>query len=272
MEARRAGRPADYTGLDPQTVRSLEFLGLSAYEIKVYLAILEYPRVRVPDIARLSRVPQPKVYSTIKRLIGRGLIENELGPVNRYSVIDPQHGFRSLLEDVGRREGSARSVVGSLSRDYISGDERESSGEGRVKLFQSRAAATRSFRDRLARVKRQLAIVVQWPLVLNDYSVDIRRIVDSGGMVRMLCEVEDRDGSGHQDFIDMMTAMGAQTRRAAAVPMRLAVFDEEAVALPMNDPAPHEGDGFMMLEVRNPEMSAGFQALFEKLWVEAEEF
>ena len=123
MEPRRAGRPADYTGLDPETVRSLEFLGLSAYEIKVYLAVLQYPRSRVPDIARLARVPQPKVYSTVKRLIGRGLIESELGPVNRYSSLDPQHAFRPLLEEVEVREENARNMVKTLR------DEREAKRE-----------------------------------------------------------------------------------------------------------------------------------------------
>ena len=138
MEPRRAGRPADYTGLDTETVRSLEFLGLSAYEIKVYLAVLQYPRSRVPDIARLARVPQPKVYSTVKRLIGRGLIESELGPVNRYSALDPLHAFRPLLEDVEQREEGARTVVKHL-RDQ--GSEAVSNTAGRILLTTLPSAA-----------------------------------------------------------------------------------------------------------------------------------
>lgn len=271
MEARRAGRPADYTGLDPETVQSLEFLGLSAYEIKVYLSILEHPRVRVPDIARLSKVPQPKVYSTIKRLIGRGLIESELAPVNRYSVIDPKHGFRLLLDEVGQREGSARTIIGALSRDYVTYSDRETSSEGRVKLFQSRAAASRSFRDRLARVEKDLVIIVRWPLVLSDYSSDITQIVAKGGSVRMLLEIPGKLEAAHTAFAAPMRDAGSGIRYVKAVPMRMAVFDIESVALPMNDPAPHEGDGFMMLEVRNPEMSLGFHMLFEKLWKEGRE-
>jgi len=271
MEPRRAGRPADYTGLDPETVHSLEFLGRSALEIKVYLSILEHPRVRVPDIARLSYVPQPKVYSTIKRLIGRGLIENELGPVNRYSVIDPKHGFRPLLDEVGQREGSARTIIGALSRDYASNSDRETSSAGRVKLFQSRAAASRSFRDRLTRVEKDLVIVVRWPLVLSDYSPDISGIIGKGGSVRMLLEIPGKLKDDHVAFSAPMREAGAKIRYLPAVPMRMAVFDVESVALPMNDPAPHEGDGFMMLEVRNPEMSLGFQMLFDKLWEEGKD-
>lgn len=266
MESRRAGRPADYTGLDPETVHSLEFLGLSAYEIKVYLAILSHPRTRVPDIARLGRVPQPKVYSTVKRLIARGLIESELGAVNRYSVIDPQHGFRPLIEDVGEREDAARTVIKTLQQEFETAVDQSSGIEGRVKLFQSRPAATRSFRDRIAHVQNYLAVIVRWPLVIVDYSDDIRGVAERGGRIEMLCEVRGEFTDDHREFTDRMAEAGATIRQITETPMRMAIFDEDAVVLPMNDPAPMEGDGFMMLEVRNHDLSRGFRGFFDRLW------
>jgi len=271
MEPRRAGRPADYTGLDPEIVRSLEFLGLSAYEIKVYLAILENPRNRVPDIARLARVPQPKVYSTVKRLIGRGLIESELGPVNRYSALDPQHGFRPLLEDVEDREEGARTIVKTLRDTFEDASDRDPGIEGRVKLFQSRPAAARSFRDRILRVDEYLGVIVRWPLVIIDYDQEIRQITERGVTVQILFQVRDELDDAHTRFIERMRTAGAEMRQIDATPMRLAVFDEEAVVLPMNDPAPLEGDGFMMLEVRNHELSRGFRGFFDRLWQDATE-
>ena len=271
MEPRRAGRPADYTGLDPETVRSLEFLGLSAYEIKVYLAVLQYPRSRVPDIARLARVPQPKVYSTVKRLIGRGLIESELGPVNRYSSLDPQHAFRPLLEEVEVREESARNVVKTLRDDFESAADRDPGIEGRVKLFQSRPAAARSFRDRITRVEDYLGVIVRWPLVIIDYAGEVEQITEKGARVQMLCEVRGELTDAHTGFIERMRQAGAEMRQIPDTPMRMAVFDEEAVVLPMNDPAPLEGDGFMMLEVRNHELSRGFRGFFDRLWLDSTE-
>ena len=268
---RRVGRPADYSGLDPEIVNALEFLGLSGYEIKVYLAILQNPRSRVPEIARLAKVPQPKVYATIKRLISRGLIESHLGPVNRYSVMDPHFGFQTLIDEVDRRESAAREVVRGLQKDFLSVESDDGSREGRVKLFQTRPAATRSFRDRLSRVQHQFDLVVRWPLALTDYSMDISRIVKADGRVRVLCEVADDPTEDHDEFIGRMIGAGAMVRRVVETPMRLAVFDGETTALPMNDPDPHEGDGFMMLEVRNRDMSRSFQALFETFWAAGRE-
>ena len=269
MELRRAGRPADYSGLDPDTVRSLEFLGLSAYEIKVYLAILGNPRSRVPDIARLARVPQPKVYSTVKRLIGRGLVESELGPVNRYTALDPQHGFKQMLDEVEAREEGARFIVKTLREEFENSADRDPGIEGRVKLFQSRPAAARSFRDRILRVESCLGVIVRWPLVIIDYDKEVREVVRRGANVQMLLEVRDGITDTHTEFIERMEEAGAGMRQIGETPMRLAVFDEEAVVLPMNDPAPLEGDGFMMLEVRNHDLSRGFRGFFDQLWSEA---
>ena len=266
---RRVGRPADFSGLAPEIVGSLEFLGLSGYEIKVYLAILRNPQSRVPEIARLAKVPQPKVYATIKRLISRGLIESHLGPVNRYSVMDPHSGFQTLIDEVDQRESAAREVVRELQKDFLAVESDDGSREGRVKLFQTRPAATRSFRDRLSRVQRQFDLVVRWPLALTDYSMDISRITKSDGQVRVLCEVDGELTEEHDEFIGRMIGAGAMVRRVDETPMRLAVFDGETTALPMTDPDPHEGDGFMMLEVRNREMSQSFQTLFETFWAAA---
>jgi hypothetical protein len=68
-----------------------------------------------------------------------------------------------------------------------------------------------------------------------------------------------------------MGKAGAMVRRVDETTIRLAVFDGETTALPMNDPDPHEGDGFMMLEVRNREMSQSFQLLFETFWAAGQE-
>ena len=103
--------------------------------------------------------------------------------------------------------------------------------------------------------------MVRWPLVIIDYSEEIEHATRKGATVHMLCEVQGELTEVHTGFIERMRAAGAELRQVPAAPMRLAVFDEEAVVLPMDDPAPLEGDGFMMLEVRNHDMSRGFRGI-----------
>lgn len=263
---RRVGRPGDLSGIDPTIAHGLEFLGLTAYEIRVYDAILRHPRSRVPEIARLSRVPQPKVYSTLKRLIERGLCESHLGPINQYSAREPEQGFVALIEETHHRQEQARDAVRKLQEQHDKAGEGMSRREGRVKLFQGKAAAGRDFNELMAGAERDVAIVVRFPLVVADYLEQVERIMQSGGTVRMLCETTVQSADEAHEFCQRARAAGAKLRKLAHVPMRMGIFDHKILVLPMNDPVAAQGDGFMMLEVRNPGLCDSFVEIFDMLW------
>ena len=116
----RPGRRGNLDGVPEEIAAGLQHLGLTAYEIKVYLAILNNPKSRVPEIARYSGVPQPKVYATLKRLIERGLCEGHLGPINQYSALEPDAAFHALLDESAQRQDEAKSAVGDLAKAYAS--------------------------------------------------------------------------------------------------------------------------------------------------------
>jgi HTH-type transcriptional regulator, sugar sensing transcriptional regulator len=266
------GRRGNLEGIDPVVGEGLAFLGLTAYEIRVYSAILQHPHSRVPEIARQSKVPQPKVYSTVKRLLERGLVETHLGPVNEYSAFQPADGFLQLIEESKLRQTEASRAIELLQRRHEEASEGLTQREGRVKLFQSRPAAARAFRELVQRARREVKVIVRFPLVTADYMDPIQQIVDDGGRAQLLCEVEGPLTDEHRDFVQMSGATGAELRRVTKVPTRMAVFDKKIVAMPMSDPVPHHGDGFMMLEVRNGELAESFAKIYDLLWKQGRKF
>ena len=263
---RRPGRPGDLRGIDPVVADGLEHLGLTAYEIRVYDAVLRHPNSRVPEIARASRVPQPKVYSTIKRLIERGLCQSHLGSINTYSVIDPDEAFQALVDDAAERQRAARSAIERLQVEFVKSGEGKSRREGRVKLFQGKSAAGRAFRELMGSAEREVAIVVRFPLVVADYMDQVHRLRETGGEVRMLCEVGDAPAEEAREFCRVAREAGAKIRKVDHVPMRMGVFDRKILVMPMDDPAVEQGDPFMMLEVRNPELCRSFLEIYDMLW------
>jgi sugar-specific transcriptional regulator TrmB len=263
---RRVGRPGDLSGIDPEIARGLDFLGLTAYEIRVYDAILRHPFSRVPEISRISRVPQPKVYSTLKRLIERGLCENHLGPINQYTVREPEQGFTQLVKETMARHEQAQRAVSKLQTQHEKAGEGMSRREGRVKLFQGKMAAARDFNELMSAVERDVAIVARFPLMVADYLDHVARLVGTGGQARILCETSGNEGEEGREFCRRARTAGARIRKLAHVPMRMGVFDARILVLPMNDPVAEQGDGFMMLEVRNPDLCASFLEIFDMLW------
>ncbi len=266
------GRRGNLDGVDPAVAEGLGFLGLTAYEIRVYNAILRHPHSRVPEVARLSKVPQPKVYSTVKRLLERGLLETHLGPVNEYSALEPAEGFLPLVEESKLRQNEALRAIELLQRRHEEATEGLTQREGRIKLFQGRPAAARAFRELVQRARSEALVIAQFPVVTADYLEPIERLVAQGGTAKVLCEVSGSIDEEEKDFMSRARSAGATLRRIESVPTRMAVFDQRIVTLPMSDPAPHHGDGFMMLEVRNSELAKSFGQIYDLLWSQGRKF
>jgi sugar-specific transcriptional regulator TrmB len=265
-KARTGGRRGSLDGIDPLVAEGLTYLGLTAYEIRVYHAILEHPHSRVPEIARFAKVPQPKVYATLKRRLERGLCQSHLGPINQYSAIEPKEGFGHLVEEARLRQAEAMRAIEALQERHDDANQGMSRREGRVKLFQGRPAAGRDFKELMSGAKQDVAVIVRFPLVVGDYMEEVHRLLEAGGRVRLLCEMPTQLEADQQEFVDNAIAAGAEMRRIAEVPMRMGIFDHKILILPMDDPSAEQGDGFMMLEVRNPSLSESFVEVFDMLW------
>jgi len=257
-KARTSGRKGSLEGIDPLVAEGLTYLGLTAYEIRVYHAVLKHPHSRVPEIARFAKVPQPKVYATIKRLLERGLLESHLGPINQYSAMEPADGFEHLVD--------AMKAIEQLQRRHEEASQGMSRREGRVKLFQGRPAAGRDFLELMSTAQADVSIVVRFPLIIGDYMEHVSRIASAGGSVRLLCELPTEPDEVALEFCATAKKAGAELRRVTQVPMRMGIFDHKILVLPMNDPAAEQGDGFMMLEVRNPDLSRSFVTIYDMLW------
>jgi len=251
---------------DSKLGEGLANLGLTDYETRVYLAILRHPRSRVPEIARWSEVPQPKVYATLKRLIERGLCESILGPINRYTALPPAEAFRPLLEDMKARESDAQKAIASLHTEHRESNRSLSRREGRIKLFQGKHAAGRNFKFLFDHAEEDVQVVIRLPLVVSDDESIVRERIERGVRIRYLAELPDGVTPELEEILEQHTKIGVEIRQLPQVPMRMAIFDQKITTLPMIDPQPGEGDGFIMLEVRNQSLSAGFVGMFEMMW------
>ena len=62
-----------------------------------------------------------------------------------------------------------------------------------------------------------------------------------------------------------------EKRWLTEVPTRMAMFDGTVTTLPMHDTPTVQGDGFIMLEIRNQNLTGGMTKMFEILWERATE-
>jgi sugar-specific transcriptional regulator TrmB len=69
-------------------------IGLTSYEAKSYLSLLNRDTLTVSEVSKLAGIPRPNAYEALERLMSKGLCASKPGHVKKYSASDP-----SLLED-----------------------------------------------------------------------------------------------------------------------------------------------------------------------------
>jgi len=93
-------------------VHKLSELGLSAYEAKVYLALLKHYPAGAYEIGRTSGVPTSKIYEVLHKLVEKGILLflDEQGKTKRYIPINPE-------EFLNQTQSNLETLVTSLKED-----------------------------------------------------------------------------------------------------------------------------------------------------------
>jgi len=79
-----------------ETKKVLQELGLTDYESRVYLALLEKGVLTASQVSKLSRVPYSKVYGTLASLEEKGWIETEQSRPSRYYPKAPSETLAAM--------------------------------------------------------------------------------------------------------------------------------------------------------------------------------
>jgi HTH-type transcriptional regulator, sugar sensing transcriptional regulator len=75
---------------DESVIRRFQELGLSLYEARIYVGLLRHGAQNGNELSKTSGVPSSKVYSTVERMIGQGLVHSiKNGASTQFVCIEP---------------------------------------------------------------------------------------------------------------------------------------------------------------------------------------
>ena len=104
-----------------------EELGLSSYQAKVLVALMQCGESKASDVAQLSGVPRAKVYSVLDQLVDMGLADKKPGRPVRYKAKAPEEiverlklniesEFKRKLTKIEEMKGDLVRILGELYR------------------------------------------------------------------------------------------------------------------------------------------------------------
>ncbi|RLE65810.1 MAG: hypothetical protein DRJ47_04035 [Thermoprotei archaeon] len=96
-------------------VKSLMQLGLRNYEARAYATIAIFREATAPNIAERSGIPTSKIYSVLKSLEERGLIECQNGRPKIYRITDPDYSFSNLIKVYEEKKNSIVKLLNEIT-------------------------------------------------------------------------------------------------------------------------------------------------------------
>jgi len=104
--------------VEQKEVASLQRLGLTEYESRIYLVLIKMGPIKASEISFFGQVPRTKTYGAIKELERKGLLHVLPGKPEVYLPASPEQALMPLVTKLSRDVKDSESVVQALSVTY----------------------------------------------------------------------------------------------------------------------------------------------------------
>ncbi|WP_435358697.1 TrmB family transcriptional regulator [Haloarchaeobius sp. DFWS5] len=149
---------------EDDAVGSLERLGLTSYEAKVFIALQKLGTGTAREVSRVADVPRSQVYSVTESLEDRGLIEVQQSSPMQYRPVSIEEARSTLRERFERESDAAFDYVETVREQFgENGEQQEDiwTVRGQEKVA-DRAA------DLISRADEQVVYAARYPELVTD--------------------------------------------------------------------------------------------------------
>jgi HTH-type transcriptional regulator, sugar sensing transcriptional regulator len=255
--------------------RELTELGLTGYEARVYIALVNRSRYTAAQLARESGVPRQRIYDVLSGLTDRGLVRALSGQVTRYTAVDPASAIEHLMAahraTFSQLERTTARLVEALVPAWSQGRD-ETDPLDDVEVLRDREMLSERIDEIQAEAKQEVLAMAKLPYLTGASSSGvamIRRLTDAGGSVRCVYE---RGALGHERMradIHRSAEAGEQARIAGSVPMRMWIVDGFRVVMSLRDPVAGS-DSTTTVLIEHPALAQCLMYAFEAIWAGAD--
>ncbi|MEM4576571.1 MAG: NTP transferase domain-containing protein [Candidatus Nezhaarchaeales archaeon] len=134
---------------------SLKSLGLTEYESRVYLALIDLGRAKARDISDVTSIAYPKVYSVLNDLKEKGFVEEELGRPKYFRPVNPTKAIKNYVEEkVFILKDVAEKVLRVLANRF----EASTSEKNRTLVLQNKRSVLDKLKDLILNAGREVLI------------------------------------------------------------------------------------------------------------------
>lgn len=278
MARREEQRHGTDTGVptgDPSVAswrRDFEDLGLSPYEARVLVAVLQLGVASTSEITRVAQIPRTSAYQVLEGLNAKGLAIRSPGAGRATwttpgpdEVLDRCESARE--EDLQRYRARLAEVRKSLAAIDAT---RPSGALPFAQLMRTAAELWRTYNRLLGEAKSELLMFTRSPFVAaGKVNPSVIEALDRGVEMRVVYWAKDLEEASPEwrQELDAYDAAGVVARVADQLPIKLMVFDRSACLVGMPDPLDPGTEYPTFVLIDHPGFAAVQAGAFEQAWM-----
>ena len=182
-----------------------QHLGLSEYEARVYVSLVTEGTSEARKLSMRCGVPRTKVYTTLKKLMERGLVFELPGEPRRFASTSPAEAFEQYLLHFKERTSKnvislveSDKVVSLLEEAYKKTQSTIEPQKEEVWIVQDRSEVLRKIRETLSSAKKSVAVLTTengfvWFYKTFDRLLD--KLVENGVNVQIGTPINSHNGN-----------------------------------------------------------------------------
>ncbi|MDP2749368.1 MAG: helix-turn-helix domain-containing protein [Nanoarchaeota archaeon] len=241
---------------------TLSKLGMNAYEISIYVSLVEYGRMNARDVSKQSKVPITAVYPNLKSLIEKGFIQKIDREVSLYSANDITRSVSAYADKRNHEMNKLSSEAVSLLTAIKS--KKQIAKESDVVEVSFGGAASTQLIMKMAGDTKKSYYMLGWRFstTKNMFNIlnKLKELVKDKKDVRII--VTQR-GKAYEDLIEHYVNSGIKIRYYRTSDFSIAVRDAEECKLGVKNPELPER---VNVHIKNPGLSSSMQDYFLSVW------
>src|SRR5207249_7701106 len=134
--------------INQDRLRKMTDHGLTEYQARVYLTLLDLGSATASQISPLSKVPRTRIYATMQQLHEKGLVQILPETPHRYKAVPFATYLQTRADDMRSRAKQIDTGLDGLAREFAISAQREPESRGRFEAIYGR----KNVRERLLKM------------------------------------------------------------------------------------------------------------------------
>ena len=287
----------------PLTLSTLKNMGLSSYEAKIYLTLLERDTLTVPEISKLAEVPRPSAYEALDKLMSKGMCISKPGHTKKYSASDPtvlqerffmeaeksmetelqqlENSFKEKQKEILEKNSSLKQNIGNLIqelRPQYQNSREATSPLDYIEIIKDRYQFHKRFMQLADEAKEEMLAFTKPPYTgpkqrLTEQTEQQAQLLRKGLKIRVIYEIPQDKEEFEWWFndIDANVKYGEEARVIKELPMKMVIFDSRIVLFALEDPISKQ-PSLTAQVIEHAALAKSLKITFETFWERAEDY